>query len=528
MTNDISQLGKQPIRDTEPCGIDVRDAPDFERLQAEIGKLSNPAATGTVDWPHIERLSTTLLETVGKDVLVASYLAHALLNTRGLPGLADGLRILADLLQTWWEQLHPPLRRLRARRNAIEWLLERTRAHADEHDWSVQPPLPAATIGVLRAALDTIDAVLSEKDGDAPSLRPLKNLVDTIPVEPDPTPVETAPEPATPTPPDFDRASPAAPIAGMPPTLAPPPAFAGTGAPATPDSTESAARALEATLDHLANLAAWYGEAEPADALGFRLRRIAAWAAIEHAPPAADGQTALPGPIAPIRDAFQQLLTRQADQDIVNFAETQLRQWPLWLDLNAASAAALGRLGDAWSAAHREVCDQARALMNRLPGIAQLRFAGGMPFASADTLQWLETLAGTAGASDAALRDPLQPVLARARALAASDDLVGAARCVQQALEQQSGAGARVRLRAALCDILLAHRPGAKIDAFARAVVAEIERYDVAAWDPPLAADALRAAYAILSRDDANASEADALLARIAPLDAAAAVRLVI
>ena len=63
--------------------------------------------------------------------------------------------------------------------------------------------------------------------------------------------------------------------------------------------------------------------------------------------------------------------------------------------------------------------------------------------------------------------------------------------------------------------------------AIARALVAEVDRYGVASWDPELTADALRAAFAILSRNDQNEAETAALLARIAPLDVAIAVRLI-
>jgi len=78
-----------------------------------------------------------------------------------------------------------------------------------------------------------------------------------------------------------------------------------------------------------------------------------------------------------------------------------------------------------------------------------------------------------------------------------------------------------------MCDLLLENRPGARLDAFARALVDEVDRYGVASWDPDLTADALRAAYAILSRNDQNETETAALLARIAPLDVSIAVRLI-
>ncbi len=506
--SDLSQLGKQPISEAQPCGRDVRDTSGFEALQAEIAKMSNPAANSTPDWPRVAQLAAALLATTGKDVLVASYLAGALLHTHGLAGLADGLGVLADLLQTWWDQLHPPLKRLRARRNAIEWLVDQVRVHGDENDWSALPPQNATLIESLRAAIDAIDGVLRDKDSEAPSLRPLKTLVDTVSVVVEPA---------------LSASVNASSIAGD--AVSPPTAAALALAPL--DSSASAARTIEAALERLGDVATWFAEAEPASAQGFRIRRIAAWAGIEQAPPAQGEQTALPGPIAPIQDALRGLLARRVDQDIVNFAEAQLAQFPFWLDLNAAAAAALARLGDDWAAARREVCNETTKLLDRLPDIARLKFAGGMPFANADTVQWLQTLTASDGNATAVAHDPLQSILTQARAHAADNDLVSAARCVQQALDGHPGAVACVRLRAALCDLLLENRPGARIDPFARALIAEIDRCGVATWDPQLAADGLRAAYAILARNDDNAAETDALLARIAPLDVAIAVRLI-
>ncbi|WP_213307566.1 type VI secretion system protein TssA [Paraburkholderia sacchari] len=540
--NDYTSLGTQPISEAQPCGADVRDEPEFESLQDEIAKMSNPAASGTPDWEQVLRLASTLLASKGKDVLVACYLAGGLLVARGLPGLSDGTQMLAGLLDTWWEQLHPPLSRLRARRNAVQWLIDRVRAHADEHDWSSWPPQDPQQVESLRAALDAIDRVLAEKDSDAPSMQPLRALVATVPVaEPAPPPEPAAAEaPAAPvesaaaTPAGAPRDErPAAPVpaayASAPSAAAP--AFAGTAlAPVTLDSPESADRAASEALERVADIGAWYAEADPSNVAGFRLRRIGVWAGIERAPAGAGTDTALPGPIPPLQDALHALQSRAAHADLVSFAETQLLQYPFWLDLNCVAAAALAQLGDAWSAARREVCNETGKFVDRLTGITQLKFANGVPFANADTVQWLQSLAAPGGGEGtaAATPDPLAAVLSRARALAAEGDLGDAAQCLQDAIERNANVIARLRLRTALCDLLLEHRPGARLDSFARAVVAEIDRYDVAAWDPALAADALRAAYAVLARNDENTAETDVLLERIAPLNAATAVRLII
>ncbi|MGB7478876.1 MAG: type VI secretion system ImpA family N-terminal domain-containing protein, partial [Burkholderiaceae bacterium] len=178
-----SELGKQPLAGASPSGADVRGEPDFDLLQDEMAKLSSPSSSGTLDWNQVARLATTLLAEKGKDLLVASYLAGALLQTRGLPGLADGLGVLRDLLEQYWDTLFPPLQRLRGRRNALQWLAERIARQAEETDWSALPPQEPELVDTLRAHLEAIDAVLRDKDDDAPSLRPLLNLVNSLPLQ---------------------------------------------------------------------------------------------------------------------------------------------------------------------------------------------------------------------------------------------------------------------------------------------------------------------------------------------------------
>ncbi|WP_321935716.1 type VI secretion system protein TssA [Paraburkholderia sp. J8-2] len=524
----LSSLGKLPVTPAQPCGSDVRDEPEFELLQNEIGKLSNPSATSSVDWNRVSDLSTTLLANKGKDVLVASYLATSLLKTQGLTGFADGVQVVADLLQTYWDELYPPLQRMRARRNAMQWLIDRVKADGAERDWSSWPPQNPALLDDVRTALASIDRVLAEKDDDAPSMQPLRALVDTMqvaveePVAPQPI-VAAAPPPA----PEPEYKPAPTPLAA--PAAAPAPALQAEAlTPLAVDSIDSASRAIDEALDRLATIGSWYAQNQPSSAPGFRLRRVAAWTGIERAPAANGSETQLAGPIAPLQDALRGLLSRAAYADIVAFAETQILQYPFWLDLNHAAAMALAQLGDAWHSAHREVCNETAKFVARMEGIERLKFANGVPFANADTVEWLGTLTSSAGQTQTATApDPLAAVLARARALAADNDLHAASQCLQDGIAQSTAVGTRLRLRTALCDLLLENRPGARLDAFARALVEEIDRYGAAAWEPELTADALRAAYAILSRNEQNEAETAALLARIAPLNAAIAVRLI-
>ncbi|WP_296223971.1 type VI secretion system protein TssA [Ralstonia sp. UBA689] len=527
-----SCIGRQPISETQPCGKDVRDEPEFDLLQMEISRMTNPAATGAPDWQRVVELSTVLLTTTGKDMLVACYLTHGLLRIRGLSGLHDGMQMLADLLQNWWDQLYPPIQRLRARRNALQWLIDQVRAHGEEADWTTLPPQDPAMIDSLCAAIDAVDSFLLQKDDEAVSLLPIRTQVRLVPLvtavtAPEPAAQASTSVPSSTTPVEAAPAPAPAPASAMPPALKSAP-DSGTLSQTPLDSEAPVGRAIDEALERLADVGDWFAEAKPDDPLGFRLRRIAAWAAIEQTPPAQNGQTALPGPIAVLQEALHNLQTLDASADIVNFGETRLRQFPFWLDLNCSVACALERLGDDWSAARREVSNETAKLVSRLPGIEQLKFAGGMPFANTQTLQWLHKLtSSTTDQAAAAPIDPLHSVLRRARALAADNNLAGAADCLQQAIDQDATPLNRLRLRTALCDLLLEQRRGIGLEPFARTIIADIDRFEVCTWAPHDAAEGLRAAWTILSRNDDNKAEADSLLVRIASLNAAIAVRLV-
>ncbi len=524
-----SELGKQPLAGASPSGADVRGEPDFDLLQDEMAKLSSPSSSGTLDWNQVARLATTLLAEKGKDLLVASYLAGALLQTRGLPGLADGLGVLRDLLEQYWDTLFPPLQRLRGRRNALQWLAERIARQAEETDWSALPPQEPELVDTLRAHLEAIDAVLRDKDDDAPSLRPLLNLVNSLPLQERPqAPLPAAlEEPAAPAAAAAERAAPAA--ASVAPS-APRPVAAPMPAQAAPASSTEADSVLEHACARLGEISAWWLESDLASPLAFRLGRIAAWAGLDALPPADGDSTRIPPPISQVVDALHQLVANQADEDLVRFAEAQLPAFPFWLDLNRISAQALQRLGERFGAAQREVCGETARLLARLPGLQALGFASGMPFADDDTRAWLATLAAPAAEGSAAPAggaDPVAGAVRNARALAAQGEVAAAAAGLQRLLAQTQAPAQKLLLRIRLCELLLAERPGANLRPFAEAVVAEIDRHDLARWDPPLALEGLRAAYRIYAEDEEKRALADALLARIVDLDAGQAVDLV-
>lgn len=85
----------------------------------------------------------------------------------------------------------------------------------------------------------------------------------------------------------------------------------------------------------------------------------------------------------------------------------------------------------------------------------------------------------------------------------------------------------RLQLRVQLCELLQAERPGAHLQPLALSLIAEIDDVRLPQWDPVLTLAALQAAYMVLATDDGRKGECDALLQRIATLDAGAMVALV-
>ena len=502
----ISELGKLAFESASPAGNEVRGEPAFDQLEAELSKLSSPVHSASIDWNKITRLSAELLSTKGKDLMVACYLAGGLFETRSLLGMADGLRVIADLLETYWDTLYPPLKRIRGRRNAVQWLVDRMQQRSTEAAWTELPPQEVALIERLLASLQTMEAVLTDKDSEAPSVRSLITIVKALP-----TIAQEAPARKTAAP-----ASAKAPAEATVTTVL--------------ESSDDAGQALGEVCARLEPIAQWLLSADIADPLPYRLNRLAAWTSINTLPPVVSGQTPVPGPVLQVMDALGKLKTSQADEDMVAFAEAQLAAFPFWLDLNCVCAAALERMGSRFDAARREVCGETARLVARLPGIEKLMFASNVPFADSDTLAWLEGLAAAQGEAEAGAprgRDVIAVALGNARTLAASHDLVGAVDCLQQQIALVNAPKDDLFLRIRLCELLLTERPGAALEAFAQALVDRIERHHLVEWEPALALDALQVAYRVMTRNEDNKAAADGLLKRVVALDALAAVKLV-
>ncbi len=151
-----------PVSPEEPGGADIRDTPDYETIAAEIEKLSSPTSSGQIDWQKVESLGTRLFSSQGKDFMVAAWVATAWTMRYGIEGLGAGLILQEGLVSHYWETAQPPVKRLRGRRNALSWWIERSGSWLESID---VPPLREETHQSLVQAAETLDSRLAELAG---------------------------------------------------------------------------------------------------------------------------------------------------------------------------------------------------------------------------------------------------------------------------------------------------------------------------------------------------------------------------
>ena len=131
---DFEALGTTPVAQDNPAGEDARYEPEFEELETEIGKLNSPTASSGVEWDKVIELSSKILAEKSKNLLVACYLSIGLMKRDDLEGLAEGVHVIRTMLDTFWDSLYPPKKRMRGRLNAVEWWMEKIDAELEGHD----------------------------------------------------------------------------------------------------------------------------------------------------------------------------------------------------------------------------------------------------------------------------------------------------------------------------------------------------------------------------------------------------------
>lgn len=493
----LRELGRLPVSDTAPAGTEPRQSADYERLLEETGKLSSLQGAAAVNWNTVVESAAAVLERQAKDIPAAVYLCVGLTHNDGLRGMADGVRVLADLLANWWQTCFPPLKRLRARVNMLVWWRDRILPLLDApHD-----PIEPALRDDLLTSLRELDATLGDVLPDLPPLRDLLERVQrleiteeaaaTPPAAPD-SPPEAATSPAPEPTPSVPQAAPAAP-APSPPTAPVSPA------PATPPPADADAAMTAYLAAARAYAALAFADQLPATPAAWSALYATLWGRIEKLPPADNQLTALPAPQEEDLAACRSLLAAGRPAEAAAAVARLLPACPLCLDAQHLLFTALTACGHPADAAL--VQREARALAARLPGLTALKFADGRPFADAGTRQWLRAEdSAPAAESGPAADDETESLRAKAREAGAGGNLAAALDMLEDArrrLGERSARAFPLRMEQARLLTQAGHAQAAV--PLAEELEHGMEARGLADWQPELCLEALCICHAVWS-----------------------------
>lgn len=516
---DLLKLGREPIRPDQPAGEEARYTPEYEQLQAEIDKLSLPSASGGVDWRKVENWASTILAQKSKDLAVASYLAVALVYNRQGEGLALGLQIYRDLLENFWETLFPAKSRMRGRVRAMEWWVEKME--------TALLPLAQASFSPevfqqIKENFEKIDDFLSQNVEEPPALSGLREFLRTVEASAGTKPGEE--EKAA-----EERPSPAPPAAEK---LAP-------QEPEIISSPQDAQRALNSLWQRMKEISAYLFRENVANPQAYRLTRIACWSVVENLPPASDGKTKIPPPAGQIRSSLNDLKSKGNYEALLKAAEGKISQFIFWLDLNRLVAEALTMLGAPYQAAAEAVKKETAFFLCRLPGLEELSFADGTPFADLETKGWLKEISMsswstlpppslTAPWPETPQEDLLAKEVEKARELIKEGKLLEAIANLQQQMQKSSATKEKILWRLALAQLLLDVKKPRPARPYLEQILKDIEFYHLEEWDPELALRGLKMVWLGWNSapEPALKEKIGEIILRIAKLDLVEAMRL--
>ncbi len=119
-----------PISEETPSGEYLRYSGLYDEI-SEARRADDVLAQGewqtdlkVADFRKVIDLAAPAIEKDSKDLQIAAWLSEALIKENGFVGLRDALQMLAKLLDTFWDTMHPIVDEgdMEGRANAIAWM----------------------------------------------------------------------------------------------------------------------------------------------------------------------------------------------------------------------------------------------------------------------------------------------------------------------------------------------------------------------------------------------------------------------
>ncbi|WP_193161819.1 type VI secretion system protein TssA [Enterobacter ludwigii] len=397
----------QPVSEDAPYGEDPGYDDDFQQLREEMDRLSG------IDPEQICHLCEKLLTTVTKDIRVAAWYTWARLTMDGEAGLADGLELLAALLQCFGPELHP--QRERPRTAALDWLAGTRMLDS----LALYPEVSVEDSRRIAGALLVMEQATTAEDGE-PRIQ-----VGAL---------YTALESRLMTSGGADAVIPQNSASGAPDISA-------TTTHASPLPTVNAIASGRDLLDLARQMTTWLNEQPDGWLAAHRLMKTLRHDTLHQVPPSeGDGRTRIEPPKADARALLKRLYQQQRWNELREQADSLFSRGAghLWLDLQWYIHQALQKQGRETEAAI--IQDDLKGLLHRLSGLEVLAFNDGSPFADEVTLNWIrQQVPGdvtdwqeSAVSTDSTTDNDILALEAEAQAMADSDGVEAAMTWLQQ------------------------------------------------------------------------------------------------
>ncbi|AXA58050.1 type VI secretion system protein TssA [Pseudomonas thivervalensis] len=427
-------LAKTPVSKELFSGADVRFSNEYEALESELGKAQSMHESGQVDWLKVLEASEALLRTQSKDLRVAAWLVWALYQRESFQGLLAGLGLLLHLCKHHWLEVHPT--KIRTRAASVNWLVPRLEQALGD-DIAIKEQLPM--FRHLAEQLEGLDAACTAHLGDdAPLLLPLCRRLNTMIQRA----TESRPQPGA-------IGTVVAQVKQVATQLLTP------GAPL--ENEKEAHKALRAQQEGARPLCNWWLKQKATDVRALRLNRTMLWLAIDVLPERnAEQVTQLRGLPADKLKVYQDRLQQGDYADLLVEIEASLATAPFWFDGQRLAWECLQGLNAELAMCEVEV--PFALFIQRLPGIVELRWHDGTPFADPATRGWIAAQVmprlqrpGTAPSVDVADNHaPWERALEEAQASLRKEGLKPAVQMLRHGLQSAFGARERFLWRFAM------------------------------------------------------------------------------
>jgi len=527
-----TELLLTPIKGENPAGEACNYEDEYEAIELEVSKLS-AIDLEEVNWELVADNCQELLQKKTKDLQLGCYLAVSLFQVQGYAGLNEGVQLVDQLQNSFWHDLYPPLKRMRGRAAAINWLNTQLVKMLQD-----KPPgkNEAGQLEEMYITLESINQFATEYiDQNTPNLSELLRLVNGYRSQVQSTP-EATDQQKNETDLSTEQASNSTTKTvnkNVPDETSAPT----TDVPSVADSTDLS-KVQQNARKSLKMMAESGRSARLNDAQHFYLNRVAVWLPVTELPMNTDGKTQLQPPSEQAISGLKTQFENGENEQVILAVEDMLASSPFWFEGNKISAQAMDELGKKFINARATVISSTHAFLQRFPGLSELTFADGSAFVSDNLKQWLESETGMSnesGHTTSITTEELIPqeIVSEARALSGKSKLAEALQLLDHELNQASSGKQKFSLRILQAELCSSSERYDMATPILELLDSEQQKREMASWEPALSIQVLQSLLncytKLLKKKSANSndlqSKADLVFDRLCQLQPTAAFK---